>query len=86
MVAAGLRGAAAVVAPSRFMAANLINYYGIDPALPVRVIYNGSDPPVPTPEGAGSESPLPVLAAGRLWDPAKNLRVLVAAVGRGSPG
>lgn len=30
VVAAGLRGAAAVVAPSRFMAANLHSYYGID--------------------------------------------------------
>ncbi len=86
VVAAGLRGAAAIVAPSHFMAANLINYYGIDPALPVRVIYNGSDPPMPTPERAGSESPLPVLAAGRLWDPAKNLRVLVRAVGPGVAG
>ncbi len=86
VVAAGLRGAAAVVAPSHFMAANLISYYGIDPAPSARVIYNGSDPPVPAPMPAGSESPLLVLAAGRLWDPAKNLRVLVEAVGPGIAG
>lgn len=85
VVAAGLRGAAAVVAPSRFMAANLHRYYGIDPALPVTIIHNGSD----SPDHAGLNSaapPLRVLAAGRLWDPAKNLRVLVEAVGAGIAG
>jgi glycosyltransferase involved in cell wall biosynthesis len=85
VVAAGLRGAAAVVAPSRFMAANLRAYYGIDPALPVTIIHNGSD----SPPHAGLNSPPPplrVLAAGRLWDPAKNLRVLAEAVGTGIAG
>lgn len=85
VVAAGLRGAAALVAPSRFMAANLINCYGIDPAKSVTIIHNGSDPPA----HAGlnkAAPPLRVLAAGRLWDPAKNLRVLAEAVGAGLAG
>jgi glycosyltransferase involved in cell wall biosynthesis len=87
VVTAGLRGAAAIVAPSRFMAANLYRYYGIDsasPVSPVMIIHNGSDSSDHA--GINSGPPLQVLAVGRLWDPAKNLRVLAAAVGTGLAG
>ena len=43
VVVAGLRGAAAVVCPSRFVAAGLRAHYGV-PA-PRSVIYNGIAPP-----------------------------------------
>lgn len=49
------------------------------------IIHNGSD--LPAHAGLNSAGPpLRVLAAGRLWDPAKNLRVLAEAVGAGLAG
>jgi glycogen synthase len=71
-VRAGLRGASAVAAPSRAMAAALVRHYGPIPA--PAVIPNGRSaarfPP-------GEKAPL-VLGAGRLWDEAKNAAALAA--------
>jgi glycosyltransferase involved in cell wall biosynthesis len=86
VVVAGLRGAAAVVCPSRFVAAGLRAHYGV--SVPIEVIYNGIAPP------AAKEAAAPlragparrVLTVGRLWDPAKNLAWLLEAVGDGIPG
>lgn len=72
-VRAGLRGAAAVVAPSAAMARALERHHG--PLGPVTVIPNGRDPARFPP---GEKEPL-VLGAGRLWDEAKNAAALAAA-------
>ncbi len=76
LVRDGLRGAAAVVAPSGTMLAGLHSHYG---TLPKRalVIHNGSRP-----GGAHTRREDFVLAAGRVWDPAKNLRALVEVAPR----
>lgn len=75
-VRAGLRGARRVVTPTRAMADALARHYGPIPE------------PVVIPNGvrlerrrAGPKEPI-VLAAGRLWDPAKNLEALVRAAPR----
>ncbi len=69
-VSRGLRSADLVVAPSRAMMAELQSYYG--PLESTAVIPNGRD--------CSIYSPLPksrcVLAAGRLWDEAKNIAAL----------
>jgi glycosyltransferase involved in cell wall biosynthesis len=69
-VRAGLRAADLVVAPTRAMRAAVDRLYG--PLPRSRVIFNGRDP--------SSYAPAPkepfVLAAGRLWDEAKNLATL----------
>jgi glycosyltransferase involved in cell wall biosynthesis len=67
----GLHGADMVVAPSRWMLSSLGQHYGISIG---QVIPNGRDPATLVP---GNKSPL-VFAAGRLWDPAKNLLALEA--------
>ncbi|MBV9268965.1 MAG: glycosyltransferase, partial [Acidobacteriaceae bacterium] len=67
-LAAGLTRASAVVAPSRYMAAAIEAEYGLTPGK-VRVIHNFSRSPR---FRSGSKQPF-CLAAGRLWDPAKNL-------------
>jgi glycosyltransferase involved in cell wall biosynthesis len=66
----GLAGADAVVAPSQFMRAALERHYGTlrRPA----VIYNGR---MPEEYRTGKKRPY-ILAAGRLWDAAKNLDAL----------
>lgn len=75
-VAAGLRGADAVVAPTAAMAAALQRHYGLDRH--PEVIVNGVSPhPVAAVTHVDRE-PL-VLAAGRLWDEAKGLDALDAA-------
>ena len=75
-VSAGWHAATAVVAPSHAMLAELVRLYG--PRRDSTVIYNGrsmADFP------RGSKEPF-VLAAGRMWDEAKNLATLQrAAVG-----
>jgi glycosyltransferase involved in cell wall biosynthesis len=73
----GLAGAAVVVAPTRAMADALAEHYGRGDG--VRVVPNGRTP-IAAP---GPKEPL-VLAAGRLWDEAKNVAAVVAA-GRGAP-
>ena len=69
-VSAGLRSADSVVAPSTAMMENIERLYGAVENW--RVIYNGCD-------GRnfrrGPKEPL-ILAAGRLWDEAKNIRAL----------
>jgi glycogen(starch) synthase len=73
----GLAGAAAIVAPSRAMLSALLAEHdpGAAHAPRSRVIPNAIDPARFTP----AESKLPlVLAAGRLWDEAKNVAALDA--------
>lgn len=70
-VRAGLRGADAVVAPSRFMADELRRWYG--PLDDVRIIPNGRSVQRFQPV---AKQPV-VLTAGRLWDDAKNVAALV---------
>jgi glycosyltransferase involved in cell wall biosynthesis len=72
-VAAGIAQADVVVAPSAAMADAIAAHYG--PARALRVIANGADAARFAP---GDKEPL-ILAAGRLWDPAKNLATLDAA-------
>lgn len=71
-MAAGLHGVDEVVAPSAWMLENLRRFYGVSRG---RVVPNGRDA---RELGAGAKAPL-VFAAGRLWDPAKNLSALEAA-------
>ena len=69
-VRAGLRAADAIVAPSRFMADALERHYG--PIPEPRVVPNGIWIEDYTPK---AKEPF-VLAAGRLWDEAKNVALL----------
>ena len=71
-VAAGLRGADLVVAPTRAMLAELRRHYG--PLAATRVIHNARAAAALRPAGKAAV----VFAAGRLWDEAKNLAALVA--------
>ena len=75
-VAAGLRAAAVVVAPTRAMLGALARHYGFRPgragAPSARVIANGVDP---AGFAVAPKEPF-ILAAGRLWDEAKNVAVL----------
>lgn len=72
-VRAGLQAADLIVTPTAAMGRALENHYG--PLPPRRVIANGV-PPMARP--VGPRQPI-VLAAGRLWDRAKNLALLDAA-------
>jgi glycogen synthase len=65
----GLSSADAVVAPSAWMLEQLRLHYGLRLG---RVIPNGREPSPAEPEGKGPV----VFAAGRVWDPAKNLMML----------
>lgn len=73
-VASGLEAAAEVVAPSRWMLDGLRRIYGIAAG---RVIHNGLDVSI----DRGPREPL-VVAAGRLWDQAKNLDAVLHAAPR----
>jgi glycosyltransferase involved in cell wall biosynthesis len=64
-VAAGLRAAAAVAAPTRWMLARLRELYGLAGG---SAILNGLAPPR---AGAAAAKDSVILAAGRWWDPAK---------------
>jgi glycosyltransferase involved in cell wall biosynthesis len=75
-VAAGLRGAGAVVAPTAWMARAAVRHHG-PLALP-HVVPNGRDPSRFRP---GVKDPL-VMAAGRVWDEAKNVAALVRVAPR----
>jgi glycogen(starch) synthase len=70
----GLSQADAVVAPSQWMLQQLRRYYGVRMG---RVIPNGREPNAIDTSG---KAPL-VFAAGRVWDPAKNLMVLDEVAG-----
>jgi glycosyltransferase involved in cell wall biosynthesis len=74
MVALGLRGADLVTAPSRFMLAELHKHYASFAA--AAPVYNGRS----AQEFAAGAKELLILAAGRLWDEAKN----ISALGRGA--
>ncbi|MDX6721374.1 MAG: glycogen synthase [Solirubrobacteraceae bacterium] len=76
-VAAGLRGADAVVAPTIAMRSALLALYGFDGDC--CVIPNGVSPHPSQRDDAKRQL---VLGAGRLWDEAKGLRTLDAAAGR----
>ena len=71
---AGFLAAGAVAAPSRTMLAALARHYGVRGG---SVVPNGRDPTryVPAPK-----DPV-IFTAGRLWDPAKNLALLVEVAG-----
>jgi glycosyltransferase involved in cell wall biosynthesis len=72
----GIRSARAVVAPSRWMLAQLREHYG--PLPPgSRTIRNGSSTPSAAADPTVKE-PF-VLAAGRMWDAAKNFEALLGA-------
>jgi glycosyltransferase involved in cell wall biosynthesis len=75
-VRAGLRAADAIVAPSAYMADAIERHYG--PLARVRVIVNG----IWTEDYSVSTKEPYVLAAGRLWDEAKNLSLLAGVAPR----
>ena len=75
-VARGLRAADLVVAPTRAMLSWLERFYG--PFSASKVILNGRDPGDYRP---GAKQPM-VLAAGRVWDEAKNLAALARVAPR----
>ena len=75
-VALGLAGADLVVTPTRAILTALEEHYG--PLPRSRVVPNGRDPTLFTPR---EKEPL-VLAAGRLWDEAKNVAALGAIAPR----
>ena len=74
----GLRSASALVAPSRAMAAALVQEYG-EAAANCRIIYHGR---AAEPFRASRAKREQVLAASRLWDEAENLAVLESAATR----
>jgi glycogen synthase len=71
-VSNGLRGADLVVAPSRWMLDQVSKHY-LQPAAE-RVIYNGRTPASFDPKAQKEDS---VLSVGRVWDPAKNVSLLM---------
>lgn len=76
-----LRRADLVVAPSAAMLAALNRHYG--PLTSVQVIANGLDfPPVVSRGVKDAQAGNLVLAAGRLWDPAKNIGQLATIAGQ----
>lgn len=77
-VSAGVRAAHHVTAPTQWMLSSLAGDYGPLPAC--SVIHNGRSSEVFKPT---SKKPF-ILAAGRVWDEAKNLRVLTR-IGRSLP-
>lgn len=75
-VAAGVQAASLVVAPSRAMLDALVAHYGA--ARAACVIHNGTDPRHDT-QGPRASF---VLAAGRVWDAAKNIAAVERAAAR----
>lgn len=71
-VSKGLRGADMVVAPSRWMLDQVSKFY-LQPAAE-QVIYNGRTPLLFDPDSKKNDS---VLSVGRVWDPAKNVSLLL---------
>ena len=74
-VSEGVRGADAVVTPTRYQATLLWRHHGVRAT---RVIHNGIELP---PEDSPSEPDGTILSVGRLWDRGKGVDVLDAAVG-----
>lgn len=71
-VRCGLQAADIVIAPSRMMLESLVTHYG--PFARSKVIANGRDPAAFKP---AAKEPI-ILAAGRLWDEAKNIAALAS--------
>ncbi len=71
-VSRGLRGADLVVAPSRWMLDQISKYY-LHPVAE-QVVYNGRTPSLFDPDAKKDDS---VLSVGRVWDPAKNVALLL---------
>jgi glycogen synthase len=69
----GLRGADLVVAPSRWMLDQISKHY-LQPAAE-QVIYNGRTPSLFDPDAKKDDDS--VLSVGRVWDPAKNVSLLM---------
>ena len=69
-VAAGLRAAAVVTAPTAWMAGELARLYGL--TTPVITVPNGR---TPAPASVAPKEPM-VVSAGRVWDEAKNVATL----------
>lgn len=80
-VRTSLRAADLVVAPTQAMLDAACHHYG--PLQRTRVIHNGRSLPQPAAGAAVDTSPM-ILAAGRVWDAAKNLGTL-ASVAPGLP-
>jgi glycosyltransferase involved in cell wall biosynthesis len=76
VVTVGLRAADLVVAPTRAMLGRLERFYG--PFSTTQVILNGREPDDYRP---GEKQPM-VLAAGRVWDEAKNIATLARTAPR----
>ncbi len=74
VVRQSLQRADMVVAPSSAMLSALQRYYG--PFRRAKVIYNGRDFPAPVSVGTAGDREELIFAAGRLWDEAKNIRLL----------
>jgi glycogen synthase len=72
IVTNGLRGADVVVAPSQWMLDQVSKYYS--PPSAGMVIYNGRNPALFSPDTPKEEL---VLSVGRVWDPAKNMALLL---------
>ncbi|MGJ4928836.1 glycosyltransferase family 4 protein [Bradyrhizobium sp. HKCCYLS2038] len=77
LVTEGLRRAAAWVAPSSAFGEVVSRLY--DPPHPGRLIWNG----IVSPDDIPADKRMVVLAAGRMWDKAKNLRALVGVAAGG---
>lgn len=75
-VVKGLAAADLIVAPSQAMLQSIHEIYA--PPVPRRLIANGSDPAMFKPQ---TNRQAIVLAAGRVWDPAKNITLLDQAAG-----
>jgi len=71
-VTSGLRGADLVVAPSQWMLEQVSKYY-VRPAAEM-VVHNGRTPAFFDPDREKDET---VLTVGRVWDPAKNVSLLM---------
>jgi glycosyltransferase involved in cell wall biosynthesis len=72
IVSDGLRGADLIVAPSKWMLEQVSKYY-FQPAAE-QVIYNGRTPRLFDSQSAKEDA---VLSVGRVWDPAKNISLLL---------
>ena len=75
-VMAGFGAADAVIAPTKAMASALSDEYGMR-ASTIQIIPNGSRAASAEPVGAAGKASY-VLAAGRMWDDAKNVKALCA--------
>ncbi|HEY4046136.1 MAG TPA: glycosyltransferase family 4 protein [Acidobacteriaceae bacterium] len=70
VVGAGIRGADAIIAPTRWMADQIVRFY--HPTLEIEVIANGRSLPCIK----RSPKKMQAVSCGRLWDKAKNVQLL----------